>query len=63
MTRYLDPKADVVFKKIFGQRPDLLTSFLNAVLPLPDENPIVKLQYLSPKQTPNIPTMKKPLPM
>lgn len=27
MGRYLDPKADVVFKKIFGQHPHLLKSF------------------------------------
>ncbi len=29
MSRYLDPKADVVFKKIFGDHPHLLMSFLN----------------------------------
>ncbi|MCD8542096.1 MAG: Rpn family recombination-promoting nuclease/putative transposase, partial [Gammaproteobacteria bacterium] len=43
MSRYLDPKADVVFKKIFGDHPDLLMSFLNAVLPLPADRPIVDL--------------------
>ena len=37
MSRYLDPKTDVVFKKIFGQHPSLLKSFLNAVLPLPED--------------------------
>lgn len=36
MPRYLDPKADIVFKKIFGEHPELLKSFLNAVLPLPE---------------------------
>jgi hypothetical protein len=25
---FLDPRADVVFKKIFGQHPDLIKSFL-----------------------------------
>ena len=43
MSRYLDPKADVVFKKIFGDHPHLLKSFLNAVLPLAVNNPIVEL--------------------
>lgn len=30
MSRYLDPKADVVFKRIFGEHPHLLKNFLNA---------------------------------
>ena len=30
MSRYLDPKADVVFKKVFGQHPHLLISFHNS---------------------------------
>ncbi len=49
MPRYLDPKADVVFKKIFGQHPDLLKSFLNAVLPLPKSGLILKLSCNSGK--------------
>ena len=32
--RYLDPRADLTFKKIFGEHADLATSFLNALLPL-----------------------------
>ncbi|MHA7840391.1 MAG: Rpn family recombination-promoting nuclease/putative transposase, partial [Gammaproteobacteria bacterium] len=32
MAQYLDPKADVVFKKIF-EHEHILISFLNAVLP------------------------------
>ncbi len=59
MTHYLDPKADVVFKKIFGEHPHLLKSFLNALLPLPDDSPIVTLEYLSPENAPIIPGMKK----
>jgi len=54
MGRYLDPKADVVFKKIFGQHPRLLMSFLNAVLPLPEDSPIESLEYLSNEQVPVI---------
>jgi predicted transposase/invertase (TIGR01784 family) len=59
MSRYLDPKADVVFKKIFGDHPHLLMSFLNAVLPLPADAPIVKLSYLSMEQVPAIPDFKR----
>ncbi len=58
MARYLDPKADVVFKKIFGQHPHLLRSFLNAVLPLPEGTWIESLEYLSSEQTPEIPVFK-----
>jgi len=32
--RYLDPKTVSRFKKVFGQHPHLLKSFLNAQLPL-----------------------------
>lgn len=31
--RYLNPKADLTFKKVFGEHPDLVASFLNALLP------------------------------
>ncbi|MHB1946746.1 MAG: Rpn family recombination-promoting nuclease/putative transposase [Gammaproteobacteria bacterium] len=58
MARYLDPKSDVVFKKIFGQHPKLLKSFLNAVLPLPENGLIESLEYLPSEQTPRIPTFK-----
>lgn len=59
MGRYLDPKADVVFKKIFGQHPHLLKSFLNAVLPLPDDGLIAELEYLPSEQIPEIPAFKR----
>lgn len=59
MARYLDPKADVVFKKIFGDHPHLLISFLNAVLPLDSDSPIVSLTYLPTEQIPAIPEFKR----
>jgi predicted transposase/invertase (TIGR01784 family) len=59
MSRYLDPKADVVFKKIFGDHPKLLISFLNALLPLPSNGPIVTLTYLHNEQVPVIPEFKR----
>lgn len=58
MPRYLDPKADVVFKKIFGQHPDLLKSFLNSILPLSQQGLIVSLEYLPSDQVPVIPEFK-----
>ena len=59
MSRYLDPKADIVFKKIFGDHPKLLISFLNALLPLPSHSPIVTLTYLQNEQVPIIPEFRR----
>ena len=38
--KYLDPKADLTFKKIFGNHPKRLISLLNALLPLSEEEQI-----------------------
>lgn len=46
-SKFLDPKAEVVFKKIFGRHPDLLKSFLNSILPFPKDQPIESLTYLT----------------
>ena len=58
MERYLDPKNDIMFKKIFGEHKDLLISFLNAMLPLGVEREIVEIEYLSPEQVPETPYRK-----
>ena len=44
--KYLDPKADLTFKKIFGNHPARLISLLNALLPLSDEEQIHEIEYL-----------------
>ena len=59
MSQYLDPKSDVVFKKIFGDHPHLLISFLNAVLPLKPNQLIVELSYLPMEQIPIIPAFRR----
>jgi len=55
---YLDPKIDVLFKKIFGENKDILISFLNSLLPLKDGQEIVSIEYLSPEQIPGTPLGK-----
>jgi predicted transposase/invertase (TIGR01784 family) len=56
--RYLDPKNDLVFKKVFGQHANILLSFLNAMLPL-DEGQIVQyIEYLPAELVPDIPVIK-----
>jgi len=58
MAKYLNPKSDLVFKRIFGQEKDLLISFLNAILPLEEENHIIDLDYLPSEEVPEIPEFK-----
>ena len=56
--KYVDPKADLTFKKIFGEHPDLITSLLNALLPLPENGQIVSIEYLTPELVPDDPLHK-----
>jgi predicted transposase/invertase (TIGR01784 family) len=56
--KYLDPKNDLTFKKIFGEHPEILLDFLNSILPLPSDRQIVELSYLQAEQTPVIPLFK-----
>lgn len=58
MTRYLDPKNDLTFKRIFGEHPHLLISFLNALMPLAPGRLIKSIEYLSPEQVPDSPVKK-----
>ncbi|MDR1543021.1 MAG: Rpn family recombination-promoting nuclease/putative transposase, partial [Prevotellaceae bacterium] len=59
MTRYLDPKNDVVFKKIFGQNPHLLISFLNSQLRFEDNSVIESIEYLKDELIPDNPFKKR----
>ncbi len=56
--RYLDPKNDLTFKKIFGEHPHLAISLLNSLLPINDDELIESIEYLSPQLTPIIPIFK-----
>ena len=52
--KYLDPKADLTFKKIFGNHPARMISLLNALLPLSEEEQIHEIKYLSTELVPEI---------
>ena len=56
--KYLDPKADLTFKKVFGNHPDLLISLLNALLPLKKEQQIESIEYLPAELVPVDPLHK-----
>lgn len=56
--RYLNPKADLTFKRVFGEHPDLVMSFLNALLPLQPEEKITEIEYLPSEMVPENPLRK-----
>lgn len=56
--RYLDPKADLTFKHVFGEHPDLVRSLLNALLPLEPSQEVVEIEYLPVELVPDNPLRK-----
>ena len=58
MARYLDPKSDLTFKRIFGEHPHLLISFLNSLMPFEAGQFIEEIQYLPTEQVPDNPGKK-----
>ena len=56
--KYLNPKADLTFKLIFGEHPDLTKSLLNALLPLDKDAQITSLEYATPEMIPENPAKK-----
>ena len=55
MAKYLDPKADLTFKKVFGEHKELVISFLNALLPLDEGKKVEAIEYLPPELVPRTP--------
>ncbi len=58
--KFVDPRNDIAFKKIFGSEhhPEILISFLNAVLDLHNEDEIQEVTLLNPYQTPTVEALK-----
>lgn len=56
--KYLNPKADLTFKRVFGQHPDLVMSLLNALLPLKQGEEITEIEYLPSEMIPKNPLRK-----
>ena len=52
MGKYLDPRADLTFKKVFGQHKHLVISLLNALLPLKDDERVESIEYWPADQIP-----------
>jgi predicted transposase/invertase (TIGR01784 family) len=58
MKKYLDPKNDIPFKRVFGEHPELLRSFLNALMPFEPDRYINSLEYLPAELVPDNPAKK-----
>ena len=56
--RYLSPRADLTFKRVFGEHPDLVISLLNALLPLLPGQEITSIEYLPSEMVPENPLRK-----
>ncbi|GHM58126.1 MAG: hypothetical protein sL5_03980 [Candidatus Mesenet longicola] len=61
LSKFLDPKNDCAFKRIFGSvgNKDILIHFLNDILDLRDINKITDVSFLSPIQDPTIASQKQ----
>jgi predicted transposase/invertase (TIGR01784 family) len=59
--KYLDPKNDIAFKKIFGteKNKDILLHFLNDILGFSEDQSIVDIEFLSPILDPKIAVKKQ----
>ena len=59
--KFVDPKNDLAFKKIFGNenKKEILISFLNSVLDFKDEKTIVEVTLDNPYQLPDIKELKE----
>ena len=58
MSKFLDPKADLTFKKVFGEHKNLVMSLLNALLPLEKGREVESIEYLQPELPPRTPLSK-----
>ena len=56
--KYLNPRADLTFKRVFGEHPDLVMSLLNALLPLTANQEITDIEYLPSEMVPENPLRK-----
>jgi predicted transposase/invertase (TIGR01784 family) len=61
LSKFLDPKNDIAFKKVFGseKHKDVLIHFINDILELKDNDQIQDVEFLSPIQDPEIASKKQ----
>jgi predicted transposase/invertase (TIGR01784 family) len=56
LSKFLDPKNDVAFKKVFGneKNKDILIHFINDILEFQGNDQVIEVEFLSPIQDPDI---------
>ena len=61
IAKFLDPKNDFAFKRIFGteRNKDILVHFLNDMLTFRGNSKIIDVQFLKPSQDPDIVSRKQ----
>ncbi|MDR1523836.1 MAG: Rpn family recombination-promoting nuclease/putative transposase [Tannerella sp.] len=58
MVRYLDPKYDLTFKRIFGEHKHLCISLINSMLPFDEKQQVVDIEYEPGELAPQIEALK-----
>jgi predicted transposase/invertase (TIGR01784 family) len=58
MVRYLDPKNDLPFKRIFGEHKHLCISLINSMLPFEENREVVTIEYETGELIPQIDALK-----
>ena len=58
MPKYLDPKNDLLFKKVFGEHKNLCISLLNSLLKFEDDEQIDWIEYDTNELIPEITAFK-----
>ncbi|MGI4776139.1 MAG: PD-(D/E)XK nuclease family transposase, partial [Janthinobacterium lividum] len=61
VSKFLDPKNDIAFRRIFGteKNKDILIHFINDILELRDSDKIKEVTFLSTIQEPEIAAKKQ----
>ena len=56
--KYLDPKNDLLFKKVFGTHKNLCISLLNSLMKFDENSKIIEIEYDTNELLPEIPAFK-----
>jgi len=58
MTTYLDPKYDLIFKRVFGEHKNLCISLINSLLMFEGEQRVAEIEYQTNELIPELPILK-----
>ena len=58
MAKYLDPKYDLTFKRVFGEHKNLCISLINSMLMFEGDNQVRSIEYQTGELIPQLPALK-----